>query len=162
MPKVLKIIKNPNPILRKISKSVDEKNIKAKDFQRFCIDMAATMAKKDGVGLAAPQVGKNIRLFVINTKDGFQFFINPKITKKSLIKEWSEEGCLSVPDTFGQVKRPKKIVCECLDENGEKRKVEATGLMAVVIQHENDHLDGILFIDKAKDIKIEKNNGATK
>lgn len=152
---MLKIIKNPNPILRKISKTVDEKEIKSKNFKKFCFELAKTMIEKDGVGMAAPQAGKNIRVFVVNTKDGPQIFINPKILKKSLLKEWGEEGCLSVPNTFGMVKRNKKIVCECLDENGKKRKIKASGLMSIVIQHENDHLDGILFIDRAKEIKIE-------
>ena len=155
MPKILKIIKNPDPVLRRISKNIDEKIIKTNEFKKFCADMSETLLKKDGVGLAAPQVGKNIRMFVINTKDGVQCFINPKIIKKSILKEWSEEGCLSIPFTFGKLKRHKKVVCECLDENGEKTTIEANGLMAIAIQHENDHLDGILFIDKAKEIKKE-------
>jgi peptide deformylase len=112
-----------------------------------------TMKEKDGVGLAAPQVGQNIRLIAVNTKDGVACMINPKITKKSWAKEWSEEGCLSVPGVYGQVKRHKKINCVYLDKNGAKIKIQAEGLMAVVIQHETDHLDGILFIDKAKKLK---------
>ena len=154
--KLLPIITNPNPILYK--KSVEIKQVQAKQFQRLCLDMAKTMKEKDGVGLAAPQIGQNIRLIVINAKDGAICMINPKITKKSLIKEWGEEGCLSVPDVFGQVKRHKKITCKYLDKNGKEKKIQAQGLMARVIQHEIDHLDGILFIDKAKGIKKINNN----
>ncbi|MEA3464165.1 MAG: peptide deformylase [Patescibacteria group bacterium] len=146
--KLLPIIINPNPILRK--KSVEIKQIQAKQFQQLCLDMGRTMEEKDGVGLAAPQIGKNIRLIVINTKDGHVCMINPKITKKSWAKEWGEEGCLSIPNVFGQVKRHKKINCEYLDKNGKEIKIIAQGLMARVIQHEIDHLDGILFIDKTK------------
>ncbi len=149
--KILPIITNPNPILRK--KSVEIKQIQAKEFQQLCLDMAKTMQEKDGVGLAAPQVGQNIRLIVINTKNGAVCMINPEITKKSLTKEWSEEGCLSIPDVFGQVKRHKKITCKYLDKNGKEIKITAQGLMARVIQHEIDHLDGVLFIDKARDVK---------
>ena len=153
MAKILKTITIPSPILRKISKDVDEKNIKSKELKTFCLSLVATMKKKDGVGLAAPQVGRNIRIFSIDSKDGPIVFINPKFVKKSWAKDWSEEGCISVPQTFGKVKRSKKIVCEYIDINGEKRKIEANGLMAFVMQHENDHLDGVLFIDKAKEIE---------
>jgi len=151
MSKLLPIIINPNPILRK--KSVEIKQIESKQFQQLCLDMAKTMQEKDGVGLAAPQIGRNIRIIVINTKDGAVCMINPVITKKSLTKEWGEEGCLSVPDIFGQVKRHKKITCKYLDKNGKEKKIKAQGLMARVIQHEVDHLNGALFIDKARDIK---------
>jgi peptide deformylase len=115
--------------------------------------MKKTMLEKDGVGLAAPQIGKNIRLIVINTQDGPIAVFNPRFLSKSFFKEWGEEGCLSVPDVFGEVKRHKKIVCEYTDETGIKATVSAQGLLARVLQHEIDHLDGILFIDKAKDIK---------
>ena len=102
------------------------------------------------------QIGKNVRLAVINTKNGRIFLINPKITKKSLLKEWGEEGCLSVPGVFGQVKRHKKITCEYLDQKSVENAIKAEGLLARVIQHEIDHLDGILFIDKAKNLKHDR------
>ncbi len=79
--------------------------------------------------------------------------INPKITKKSWAKELNEEGCLSIPDVYGKVKRNKKINCIYFDKRGQKTKIQAEGLLSLVIQHETDHLDGILFIDKAKEIK---------
>jgi len=149
----LKIIIHPNPILRKKSVEITEKRIPSKELQKLCKDMAVTMREKDGIGLAAPQIGKNIRLIVVNTKDGVLCMLNPIIKNKSWKKEWHEEGCLSVPGVFGKVKRHKKLTCLYLDKKGKKKKAAAQGLLAFVIQHEVDHLDGILFIDKAKEIK---------
>jgi len=149
---MLKIITNPNPILRKKSSNILIRDIKSKELQDLIPEMIETMAKNDGVGLAAPQVGKNIRLITIKHKDGDLAMINPKITRKSLAKELGEEGCLSVPLTYGQVRRHKKISAKYIDKNGAQKKIDADGLLARVIQHEIDHIDGILFIDKAKDI----------
>ncbi|MBU4601070.1 peptide deformylase [Patescibacteria group bacterium] len=151
--KILPILINPNPILRKKSTQIRRDEIKTKEFQRLCLDMAETMKEKDGAGLAAPQIGRNIRLVAVKTEDGAVCMINPKIIKKSWAKELGDEGCLSVPDVFGRVKRHKKIICKYLDKKGKEIKIEAEGLMARVIQHEIDHLDGVLFIDKACDIK---------
>ncbi|MCG2701272.1 peptide deformylase [Candidatus Parcubacteria bacterium] len=151
--KILPILINPNPILRKKSTQIRRDEIKTKEFQRLCSDMAKTMEEKDGAGLAAPQIEKNIRLVVVRTENSAVCMINPKIIKKSWAKECGEEGCLSVPDVFGKVKRHKKIICKYLDKKGKEIKIEAEGLMARVIQHEIDHLDGVLFIDKARDIK---------
>lgn len=153
MPKLLEILTIPNEELRKISKEVPLEEIKTPKFQELLDDMNLTMLKKDGVGLAAPQIGEKKRIFVINTKEGPIHFINPRITKRSWIKEWGEEGCLSVPKTFGDVRRNKKLICVYYDKDGKKTKIEAEDFMARVIQHELDHLDGILFIDKAKNIK---------
>lgn len=147
------IIVNPNPILKKKSAEIGAKKISSEEIQELCLNMEKTMEEKKGVGLAAPQIGKNIRLIIINTKDGGVAMFNPKIAKKSLTKEWGEEGCLSVPGVFGQVKRHKKIECKYLDKTGKEIKTRAEGLMARVIQHEIDHLDGVLFIDKARDVK---------
>jgi peptide deformylase len=153
MAKILPVLSIPSPSLREKSIAVGLEEIKSKKLKGLYSDMMKTMKEKDGVGLAAPQVGRNIRLIAVNTKDGVICMINPKITKKSWAKEWSEEGCLSVPGVYGQVKRHKKINCIYFDKNGVKIKIQAEGLMAVVIQHETDHLDGILFIDKAKKLK---------
>ena len=147
MPKILNIIINPNPILRKKSIEIDRNKINSQEMKEFCDDMSETMIKKDGVGLAAPQVGKNIRFIVINIENKITCMINPVITKKSWAKESGEEGCLSVPDTFGKVKRHKKIKCLYYDNNGKKQTILAEKLTARIIQHEIDHLDGILFID---------------
>ncbi len=153
MSKLLSIIIHPNPILRKKSKEINEKEISSHEFQELCLDMAKTMQEEKGVGLAAPQVNKNIRLIVVNSQDGPITMINPKILKKSWAKEWNEEGCLSIPGVYGEIKRAKKINCTFLDKKGKKIKIQANGLMAYIIQHEIDHLDGILFIDKARNIK---------
>lgn len=158
MSKILNIIKNPDPLLRKKSVELSLSDIRSKNFSAFCENMAKTMIKKDGVGLAAPQVGKNIRLIVVNEKDGIICMINPKITKRSWRKECDEEGCLSVPNTFGQVKRNQSIKCAYVSLEGKNKTINAKGLLARVIQHEIDHLDGILFIDKATDIKIIDEN----
>ncbi len=157
MAKILKIVTHPDPILRKKSKEIDLERLKNKDFQKLCDDMILTMKEKDGVGLAAPQIGKNIRIIVVSTKEGPVCAINPTITKKSLLKEWDEEGCLSVPDTFGKVRRHKNVICCFVDREGNKRSIDAKGFMARIFQHEIDHLNGTLFIDKAKNIK-EINN----
>ena len=154
MSKILKIITDPNPILRKKSVSVDINDIKSNaELLELYDDMTVTMLKKDGVGLAAPQIAKNIRIIVINHKGETRIMINPVITKKSWAKKTSEEGCLSVPNVFGDVSRHKKINCNYIDTNGKKQKLIAKNMLARIIQHEMDHLDGVLFIDIATDIK---------
>lgn len=153
MAKILPIITNPNKLLRTVSKNIDQKIIGTNDLNIFCKDLIKTMINKDGVGLAAPQVGQNIRVIAVNTKEGTFCLLNPEFIKKSWAKENGEEGCLSVPKIFGDVKRHKKITCGYLDEKGRKATLKAEGLMARVLQHEIDHLDGILFIDTAKNIK---------
>ncbi len=155
MPKLLDIITNPDPTLRLRSKKVEKNEVGRKSFKTLCEDMTQTMLKKDGVGLAAPQIGKNIRLIVVNTKQGVISMINPRLTKKSWAKEWGVEGCLSVPATFGEVRRHTGVSCEYLDIEGREQCLDAKGLLARVLQHEIDHLDGVLFIDKAKNIKYE-------
>lgn len=153
MSKILKIITDPNTILRQKSKVLDTNEIKSSKFQELYDNMTITMLKKDGIGLAAPQIGLNIRLIVINYKGETRIMINPVITKKSWAQKTSEEGCLSVPNVFGDVSRHKKINCRYLDTNGKKQKLVANNMLARIIQHETDHLDGILFTDKAKNIK---------
>lgn len=155
MPNLLNILSEPNDILRKKSKDIQIEEIN--NYHNLFEDMAFTMKESDGIGLAAPQIGKNIRVIVINTKKGPLPLINPTISSKSLLKEWDEEGCLSVPNTFGKVKRFKKIICTYYNSNGEMRKMEAKGLLARVIQHEIDHLNGVLFTDSAKDVKKLQN-----
>mgnify|MGYP001570000385 FL=1 len=120
--------------------------------------MYATVIKADGVGLSAPQIGKNIRLIVLNTKDGQLNLLNPELIKKSWGKNWDSEGCLSLPGIYGKVKRHKKVTCQYFNEIGEKLTLNTKGLFARVIQHEIDHLDGILFIDKAIEIENQQKN----
>jgi peptide deformylase len=138
----------PNKNLRLKSKELSADEIKSSTIQNLIGEMSETMLKKDGIGLAAPQVDQPIRLIVINTEGGPQEFINPKIVKKSWAKNIMEEGCLSVPGVFGLIKRPKKIKVEYLDRAGAKHSLIDDRILARVLQHEIDHLDGILFIDK--------------
>lgn len=149
----MKIVIHPNKILNTKAKLIDIKEITSKAMRDLALNMAKAMLSADGAGLAAPQIGKSIRLAVINTKDGVLALFNPKITKKSLVKEWGEEGCLSVPGYFGEVKRHKKVTCEYIGTQGEKVVLRAEGLLARVIQHELDHLDGVLFTSKARNLK---------
>ena len=153
MGKNLEILINPDSRLRKKSTVLEAKDIEAGKYTQLGLDMCETMLSSDGIGLAAPQISQNIRLITINTKDGALIMFNPKIVKKSLFKNWDEEGCLSVPYYFGEVRRYQSITCQFIDEKGKPKKMRASGLMARVMQHEIDHLDGILFIDKAKNLK---------
>jgi peptide deformylase len=149
---MLKIVINPDPILRQKAQLIPASDIKTQKIQDLIPEMIETMLKSDGVGLAAPQIGESIRLITVNHRKKNIVLVNPEITKKSLLKEWGEEGCLSVPTIYGQVKRYKKITVEYLDAQGQKQTLLAFGMLARIIQHEIDHLDGILFIDKAKSL----------
>ncbi|MEL3907868.1 MAG: peptide deformylase [Treponemataceae bacterium] len=112
-------------------------------------EMFKVMVKANGIGLAAPQVGINKRFFVVKTDDGIErVFINPEIVQTSEKVCTMEEGCLSVPKFYAEVVRAEKIVVQFLDLAGKPHTIEADGLLARVIQHENDHLNGVLFIDR--------------
>lgn len=155
MAQVQKIIKHPNPILRNISQELDLSLLRDKDFKIWLDDLELTMLEKDGAGLAAPQIGKNLRIFVITHEGKNIFFINPKITKRSWKRVEEEEGCLSVVDeagelVFDKVSRHKKINAIYYDRKGKMKKIIAEDFLARVIQHETDHLDGILFIDRVE------------
>ena len=155
MPKILDITKYPSESLRIPSIDVPLTDIKKPEMKELLADMKHTMVKLDGAGLAAPQIGMNIRIVVINDEKSGKIFwmINPKITKKSWGQEVDEEGCLSVVDEkgkiiYGPVSRHKKVTCIYFDENGDKKKIQSEKMLARIIQHETDHLDGILFIDR--------------
>lgn len=145
---MLKIVTIPNPILTKktaLIKTVDS------SIRKLSEEMIETCRKTNGIGLAATQIGKSIRMCVINLEHvGVPPFvlINPKVIKKSWKKIVMEEGCLSVPGIFGTVKRPVKIRVQAQNLNNEKHSFDADGMIARVIQHEVDHLDGILFTSK--------------
>ncbi|MFH1366661.1 MAG: peptide deformylase [Patescibacteria group bacterium] len=143
----LTIYKDGSPILRKKATSVNKLD---KAVFKFANDMAETMEKENGIGLAAPQVGKSWRLICVKAKQGPLVFINPLIIKKSFRKNAAEEGCLSVPGIFGRVKRHNSLILSAQGLSNEIIKLKAKGLMARVIQHEIDHLDGILFTDKVE------------
>lgn len=158
MPKVLKILTLPKEEkrLRQKSALIDIKDLTDHQFKQFVGNMIRTMKVKDGVGLAAPQVGHAIRLVTVDTKEGPLALINPSLVKTSASKDVAEEGCLSIPGYYGAVKRHKSLVCEYIDMDGMKKKIEANGLLARAIQHEVDHLDGLFFIDKMEAVKKKK------
>ncbi len=139
-------------------KSVPIEHI-TEEIKALATEMIETMYKEEGVGLAAPQVGRNIRMFVADSGSGAEVFINPQITGTSLELAEMEEGCLSIPGIYEKVARPKSIRIQAQDENGRKRVINASGYLARIIQHEYDHLDGILFIDRLdpeKKARIER------
>lgn len=150
----LQVITIPHKTLRNKAKSVDKHDLQKDTMQMFITNLIETMRKEDGIGLAAPQVDHSLRMFVIATEDGAKVFVNPKILTKSWSKNIDEEGCLSIPAVYGTVKRSNKVMIKALDRNGESFLLKANGLLARVIQHENDHLNGEMFIDKV--IKITK------
>lgn len=143
-----------NPILRKKSDILSIENIKNLQKSGLFEAMITEMYEDDGIGLAAPQIGKSIKLCVIGKSavpEGEDFIlINPKITYFSKKTSVAEEGCLSLPGIEGDVERPVKIRLKGLDKNGNKINIKAKGLFARVLQHEIDHLEGILFIDRIK------------
>lgn len=112
--------------------------------------MFETMANSDGIGLAAPQIGISKRIFVVDTRNIGErlVFINPQIIETSEEQVYYEEGCLSIPGMFAEVLRPEKVTVVAFDENGKSFTISASDLLARVIQHENDHLNGVLFIDR--------------
>ncbi|RCK80004.1 MAG: Peptide deformylase [Candidatus Ozemobacter sibiricus] len=128
------------------------------DLRALVKDMFETMYQAHGVGLAAPQVGVNLRLFLIDTGNAPMVFINPEIVKTSG-KEICEEGCLSFPGLREKVERPARVIARATDLEGKEFEVQADGLLARAIQHELDHLDGVLFIDrisKARRIQLKR------
>ena len=168
------IIQKENPVLRETAKEVPLRKIATHQIQTLLKDMSdALNTQPDGVAIAAPQIGVSLRIFVISKKvfDG-QFinkggmpnngneesdlkdmvFINPVLKKVSRDKEFMPEGCLSVRPLWGKVCRATKATVEAYDENGKKFTRGGSGLLAQIFQHEIDHFDGVLFIDKAKDI----------
>ena len=167
---ILKIVIDPNPVLRAGAKKIDlqlNPSLKvrpaspakrgeegrvdyAKDeLAALAADMILTMKKAPGVGLAAPQIGKSIRLIVVERTPAPLVLINPKIVKHSLRRDTMEEGCLSVPGKYGLIKRYKSVSVKAQTLDGQPFELEAKGFLAQIFQHEIDHLNGTLYIDKA-------------
>ena len=152
---IRKILTEPNKLLRQISKPVD----KVRDEERKLMDdMLDIMYKAPGIGLAAIQIGIPKRIIVMDIsrdekKKEPRYFVNPIIKKRNEEKSVYEEGCLSVPDQFAEIERPNSCEVEYLDYNGKKQLLKAEGLLATCIQHEMDHLEGILFIDYLSKLK---------
>ncbi|MCC7522340.1 peptide deformylase [Candidatus Uhrbacteria bacterium] len=147
----------PAASLRERSRELDIAEITTPEFQAFLDKLIRTMFVEDGVGIAAPQVGNNIRAIVVNVGNGAECYMNPEILKKSETLQDSEEGCLSVPGKFGLVKRHKKVTVRAINRHGRRVEFEAKQFPAIVFQHEVDHLDGVLFIDKADKVVEVKN-----
>ena len=152
---VKKILIEPNKLLRQISKPVE----KVGDEERALMDdMLETMYEAPGIGLAAIQIGVAKRIIVMDIgrdedKKEPRYFVNPVIKNRNKEKVKYEEGCLSVPDQFAEIERPNACVVEYLDYDGKKQLLKADGLLATCIQHEMDHLEGILFIDYLSKLK---------
>ena len=149
------ILTEPNKILRQISQPVESVG---KEEQLLMDDMLETMYAANGIGLAAIQVGIPKRIIVMDiskdeNKKEPMYFVNPVIKNKNPVKSTYEEGCLSVPNQFAEIDRPSKCDIEFLDYNGNKKTISAEGLFATCIQHEMDHLEGILFIDHLSKLK---------
>ena len=149
------ILTEPNNILRQVSKPVERVGNEEKQLMR---DMLETMYDANGIGLAAIQIGVPKRIIVMDiSRDDEEkspmYFVNPIIKKKDTSRATYEEGCLSVPNQFAEIDRPSKCEVEYLDFNGEKKILKAEGLLATCIQHEMDHLEGILFIDYLSKLK---------
>ncbi len=160
------IVQAPDPVLRTVARAVPKKDIGSKALGALIAKMKKVLDQEEyGVALAAPQVGEALRLFVVAGKvfkedeeDGSpmppdQVFINPKITRRSRAKREMSEGCLSVRGKYGTVLRHEKVSLTALNEHGESVSYNASGLLGHIFQHECDHLDGILYIDKA--VKLE-------
>ena len=152
---VKKILTEPNKILRQISKSVEKVD---KEEQTLMDDMLETMYLANGIGLAAIQIGIPKRIIVMDIgwnkgEKNPMYFVNPVVKKKSKEQSIYEEGCLSVPDQFAEIERSIKCEVEYLNYNGKKKLLKVEGLLATCIQHEMDHLEGILFIDYLSKLK---------
>jgi peptide deformylase len=169
---MIEIVQNGNPVLRKIAEEVALSAITKPKIQNIIKDMQEALhSQDDGVAIAAPQIGISLRIFVVSGKifeEDFirgetkaepnktsypdLVFINPVFLKISKDKKLLSEGCLSVRPLYGKVRRATKATMEAYNEQGMKFTKEGAGLLAHIFQHETDHLDGILFIDKAKDL----------
>jgi peptide deformylase len=153
---ILKIARSGHPVLRKVARKVEAAEIKSPAFQKIIDDMIETMREYDGIGLAAPQVHEGVRLVIIGIEEGrgedrsirVLPIVNPEITPigRHTAEDW--EGCLSLPQLRGRVVRPDRVQVKALDRKANKIEFDLEGYPARVAQHEIDHLDGVLFIDR--------------
>ena len=153
----VQVLTYPNKALRNISQIVEIDEIKKESTLKLISDLKETMGEENGVGIAAPQIGIQKQIIIIETESGPKAFFNPKVIKHSLRKVESEEGCLSVPGVFGIVRRYRGITVQAYDEEAQEVTIEVKGFPAIVFQHEIDHLSGILFIDKVMRYTDHKN-----
>ena len=160
---ILKVARMGHPVLRAKARPIERADFKNAVFQKLIDDMIETMREYHGIGLAAPQVHEGLRLFVATIDElpeGDEgpepepvAIINPEITVvgADVVEDW--EGCLSIPDVRGRVPRAKTIKVRAMDRHGHRIELEANGFPARVIQHETDHLDGVLFFDRMKSLE---------
>ena len=161
-PEKLTIVHHPHPVLRKVAQPVESVT---PEVQAICTRMLELLHEAPGVGLAAPQVGLELRLFVANATGDPQddmVFINPLITVEGKATEDMEEGCLSLPGINASIRRPKAVTIEATDIKGNRFKATSDDLPARIWQHENDHLDGVMIIDKMSPIDKMANRKALK
>jgi peptide deformylase len=152
---ILKVARMGHPVLREIAKSVDATEVRTAAFQKLIDDMIETMIEYEGIGLAAPQVHEHVRLFVAGVEGSGENlkilpFINPIVTPvgEETAEDW--EGCLSIPDIRGKVPRAREVLIKALDRRGKPFEMTLKNFPARVVQHETDHLDGVLFFDRMK------------
>lgn len=145
----MKILEYPNEILRK--KSTEVKDPTSTEIKQLILEMTQTLRANNGLGLAAPQVGKNIRLCIIEIQNELFVLINPEVKSLSKEKIISEEGCLSFPNKFLNIPRHKRIKIKATDATGKKQIIRARGLLARAMQHEIDHLNGVLIVDQVNE-----------
>jgi len=155
---ILPITTEPNEILHQVTKELKLEDLSTPKFKKLVTDLAETMYATDGVGIAANQVGQSLQVCVIAKQYTFNpredlILVNPRWEKLSIRKTIDTEGCLSVPYTYGEVKRYKKIRVKALDKNGKPLNFVAEDFFARIVQHEVDHLNGHLFIEKAKNLQ---------
>jgi peptide deformylase len=158
---ILKVARLGHPVLRERARTLDRSEIQLPAVQKLLDDMIETMREYHGVGLAAPQVHEGVRIFVAALNDDGEepeedtaaepmVLINPEIVARSQETEEDWEGCLSIPDLRGRVPRARDVTVRAFDRTGARIEVEASGFSARVIQHESDHLDGVLFLDRMR------------
>ncbi|MFT4628006.1 MAG: peptide deformylase [Myxococcota bacterium] len=147
---VRRVIQMGHPLLREVSEPVAAEEFETEAFQRLCDDLLETMLDYDGVGLAAPQIGVRKRVVVLELDDeeGPEFLVNPVIEVIADSSRFTWEGCLSVEGLRGRVERPDQVRVRAFDRDGSRKGYELHGYPAVVVQHECDHLDGVLYVDK--------------
>ena len=151
-----KLVTLPDQILRTKAEAVDPKEITSDYYQKLVDEMIRVMHEHNGIGLAAPQVGVSERVIIVNHADGDLPVFNPELSEFSWRKITDEEGCLSIPGVYGLVKRHYKLRVRGFDRSGNSLDMPAAGLLARGFQHEVDHINGVLFIDKVE--KITRGN----
>jgi peptide deformylase len=155
---ILKVARMGHPVLRKKARPVDPTEVRTAPFQKLIDDMIDTMKEYSGIGLAGPQVHESVRVFVAGIENELGVirvvpFVNPEVETVGEAEEEDWEGCLSIPDIRGKVPRPRDIIVRALDRRGKPFELSLRGFPARVVQHETDHLDGVLFFDRMRSLE---------